>query len=127
MVNMSNTMRDAAEDAKDAAKEAGKAASAGAREIQADLEVLRRDVANLAQQIADILANKGNAAWGRAKSNLRGVMSDAEGQGHEAVAAVREVGDHMVEAIDKSLKERPYTTLALAAGLGFLFGATWRR
>jgi ElaB/YqjD/DUF883 family membrane-anchored ribosome-binding protein len=40
---------------------------------------------------------------------------------------VREVGDNMVDAIDASLKKRPYTTLALALGIGFLFGATWRR
>jgi ElaB/YqjD/DUF883 family membrane-anchored ribosome-binding protein len=32
-----------------------------------------------------------------------------------------------VEAIDESLKQRPYTTLAIAAAIGFLFGATWRR
>jgi ElaB/YqjD/DUF883 family membrane-anchored ribosome-binding protein len=127
MSNMSNTMRDAAKDIKDAAKESGQAASAGAHEIQADLEALRRDVANLTQQIADILAAKGNAAWGRAKSNLDGVISDAEEKGREAASAVREVGDNVVDAIDESLKQRPYTTLALVAGLGFLFGATWRR
>ena len=44
-----------------------------------------------------------------------------------SAAAVREVGDTMVDAIDESLKKRPYTTLALALGIGFLFGATWRR
>jgi ElaB/YqjD/DUF883 family membrane-anchored ribosome-binding protein len=127
MSNMSNAMRDAAKDAKDAAKEAGQAASVGAHDIQADLEALRRDVANLTQQIADILATKGNAAWGRAKSNLGGVISDAEEKGREAASAAREGGDNVVDAIDESLKQRPYTTLALVAGLGFLFGATWRR
>jgi ElaB/YqjD/DUF883 family membrane-anchored ribosome-binding protein len=84
-------------------------------------------VANITQQIADILAAKGNAAWGRAKSNLDGVISDAEEKGREAASAAREVGDNVVDAIDESLKQRPYTTLALVAGLGFLFGATWRR
>jgi ElaB/YqjD/DUF883 family membrane-anchored ribosome-binding protein len=84
-------------------------------------------VAHLTQQITDILAGKGNAAWRRAKSNLDGVISDAEEKGREAVSAAREVGDNMVDAIDESLKRRPYTTLALTLGLGFLFGATWRR
>jgi ElaB/YqjD/DUF883 family membrane-anchored ribosome-binding protein len=37
------------------------------------------------------------------------------------------VGDTMVEAIDDSLRKRPYTTLAIAVGIGFLFGAAWRR
>ena len=54
-------------------------------------------------------------------------MSDASARGQEAVNAVREVGDTMVDAIDESLTKRPYTTLALAVAIGFLFGATWRR
>jgi len=62
-----------------------------------------------------------------AKSGVDGVLSDAQDMGMEAVGAVREVGDNVVDAIDESLKKRPYTTLALAAGIGFLFGATWRR
>ena len=114
-------------EAKEAARESGRAASAASGDIQADLEALRNDVARLATQIADIFASKGNAAWSRAKSNVEGVVSDVSAKGQEAVDAVREVGDNMVDAIDESLKNRPYTTLALAVGIGFLFGATWRR
>ena len=55
------------------------------------------------------------------------MVAGAQDTGREAVGAVREVSDNLVEAIDESLKTRPYTTLAIAAGLGFLFGATWRR
>ena len=91
------------------------------------MTALRDDVTKLTQQIGDILASRGNAAWQKAKSNIGGVISDAESKGMEAVGAVREVGDNMVDAIDESLKKRPYTTLALAVGIGFLFGATWRR
>jgi ElaB/YqjD/DUF883 family membrane-anchored ribosome-binding protein len=127
MSNMGNMARDVAKDARDTVKEAGKVASAGARDIQEDLEALRDDVARLTQQIGGILAATGNKAWRRAKSNVEGVISDAQGAGAEAVGAVREVGDNVVDAIDESLKTRPYTTLALAAGIGFLFGATWRR
>jgi ElaB/YqjD/DUF883 family membrane-anchored ribosome-binding protein len=124
MSSISNTIRDAA---KDAGREAGQAASAGARDIQADLVGLRDDVARLTHQIADIFAAKGTASWQRAKSDLDGVISDAGEKGREAIGAVREVGDNVVDAVDKSLKQRPYTALALAAGLGFLFGAIWRR
>ena len=122
-----DTVRDTVKDAKDAARESSKAASAASGDIQADVEALRGDVARLGEQIADIFASKGNAAWSRAKTNVEGVMSDVTAKGQEAVDAVREVGDNMVDAIDKSLKKRPYTTLALAVAIGFLFGATWRR
>ena len=127
MSSISNTIRDTAKNAKDAGREAGQAASAGARDIQADLVGLRDDVARLTHQIADIFAAKGTASWQRAKSDLDGVISDAGEKGREAIGAVREVGDNLVDAVDKSLKQRPYTELALAVGLGFLFGAIWRR
>ena len=127
MPNMSNAAKETAQDARDAIKESGKAASAASGDIQADLQALRDDVARLAQQIADIFAAKGTASWQRAKSDLDGVISDAGEKGREAIGAVREVGDNVVDAVDKSLKQRPYTALALAAGLGFLFGAIWRR
>ena len=127
MPSISNTIRDTAKDAKDAGREAGQAGSAGARDIQADLVGLRDDVARLTHQIADIFAAKGTASWQRAKSDLDGVISDAGEKGREAIGAVREVGDNVVDAVHKSLKQRPYTALALAVGLGFLFGAIWRR
>jgi ElaB/YqjD/DUF883 family membrane-anchored ribosome-binding protein len=127
MSNMGNMARDTAKDARDAVKETSKVASAGAKDIQEDLEALRGDVARLTQQLAAVLTAKGNKVWRRARTNVEGVISDAQDAGMEAVGAVREVGDNVVDAIDESLKRRPYTTLALAAGIGFLFGATWRR
>ena len=53
--------------------------------------------------------------------------SYAQDKGREAVEAVSEVRDNVAVAIDKSLKKRPYTTLALTLALGFLLGAIWAR
>ena len=127
MSSFSDAAKGTVQDARDAMKESGQAASAASPDIQADLQALRDDVARLAQQIADIFAAKGSKAWQRARSGVDEAIADVEDRGRDAVDAVREVGDNMVEAIDESLKHRPYTTLALAVGIGFLFGATWRR
>jgi ElaB/YqjD/DUF883 family membrane-anchored ribosome-binding protein len=62
-----------------------------------------------------------------ARANVRSVVSDAQDKGREAVEAVSEVRDNVAVAIDKSLKTRPYTTLALTLALGFLLGAIWKR
>jgi hypothetical protein len=59
--------------------------------------------------------------------NVRSVVSDAQDKGREAVEAVSEVRDNVAVAIDKSLKKRPSTTLALTLALGFLLGAIWAR
>jgi ElaB/YqjD/DUF883 family membrane-anchored ribosome-binding protein len=121
------TVQETSRDARDAIKESSGAAAAASGDIQADIQALRDDVARLAQQIADIFAAQGGKAWGHARAGVDEALADVESRGREAVDAVREVGDNMREAIDTSLQERPYTTLALALGLGFLFGATWRR
>jgi hypothetical protein len=61
------------------------------------------------------------------QGHVRRVAADADAQGIEALDGVREVRDNLARAIDKSLNTRPYTTLLLAVGLGFLVGAIWTR
>jgi ElaB/YqjD/DUF883 family membrane-anchored ribosome-binding protein len=125
--NLRDAARETAKDASEGVREIGRAASAASGNVESDMQSLRDDFARLAEQVGDILANKGDAAWQRAKSSVDDVLADAQGKGREAVGAMRDVSDNFVEAIDDSLKNRPYTTLAIAAGLGFLFGAMWRR
>jgi ElaB/YqjD/DUF883 family membrane-anchored ribosome-binding protein len=121
--SMGNQTKDMGDQLKESAREAGRAASAASGDIRDDLTALRDDVARLGAQLVEIVGTRGNAAWQKAE----GMISDAQGKGAEAVDAVRDVGDAFGEAIDQSLKRRPYTTLALAAAIGFIFGATWRR
>jgi ElaB/YqjD/DUF883 family membrane-anchored ribosome-binding protein len=121
---VSSNMRD---EAREAARDIGKAANAASGDMQKDMQKLRDDFARLAQQVADIVANSGSAAWQRAKSGMDDAVADAQDKSREAVDAMREVSDQFVEAIDESIKNRPYTTLGMALGLGFLFGAMWRR
>ena len=94
--------------------------------------------ANAVDASKDDLASKGAAAYREVKAGIESVIADAgeKGQqalnyagqkGQEAMDDVREVGDTLTVAIEKSVTKRPYTTLALAVGLGFLFGAIWRR
>src|SRR5215472_2815565 len=126
-MGVSSNMRDATSEAREGARDMGRAASAASGDMQKDLQMLRDDFARLAQQVADIVTNSGTEAWQRAKSGVDDVMSDAQDKGRDAVDAMREVSDKFVEAVDESVKNRPYTTLAMALGLGFLFGAIWRR
>ena len=101
------------------------AESAGA-DIQGDLQALREDVARLAREVGEIFTTHGGEAWQRARASVDEAIAGAEDAGRDAVDAVREVGDNFRAAVDVSLKQRPYMTLALAFALGFLFGATRR-
>lgn len=125
--NFSQNARETAKDAREGMREVGDAASAASGDIQKDVQALRDDFSRLAEQVGDILSSRGNAAWQRAKTSVDGVVSDAQDKGREAMGAMRDVSDNFVDAVDESIKNRPYATLAIVAGLGFLFGATWRR
>ena len=124
---MRDTARDTAREVREGAREAGNAAAAASGDFQKDLQALRDDLGRLADQIRNIVSGRGNAAWQRAKTTADSVMSDAQAKGQDAADAVRDVSSHFADAIDESIKNRPYTTLALAVGLGFLLGTSWRR
>ncbi|HEX4042832.1 MAG TPA: hypothetical protein VHY10_14110 [Xanthobacteraceae bacterium] len=124
---VSSNLRESADEAREGVRDINNAAADASGNIQKDLQSLRDDFGRLAEQVGEILAGRGNAAWQRARAGMDGVVTDAQDRGREAVGAMREVSDNFVEAIDESIKTRPYATLAIVAGLGFLFGTTWRR
>jgi ElaB/YqjD/DUF883 family membrane-anchored ribosome-binding protein len=96
-------------------------------EFQADVQALRDDVAKLTQQLADLAAAKGGEVWERARASVDGVVGGVSAKGQEASEAVGEVRDNLVAALDDSLENRPYTTLALSLAAGFVLGALWKR
>ena len=61
------------------------------------------------------------------RTNVRRAVSDVQDKSLGAIEGVREVRDNVADAIDRSLETRPYTTLLLAVGLGFVLGAIWAR
>jgi ElaB/YqjD/DUF883 family membrane-anchored ribosome-binding protein len=121
-------MREATKEAREAIHEARKAASESAGDLQKDIQALRDDFRKLAEKVGAIFADKGDTAWQRAKAGVDEAVSEMRDQhGAEAtVDALRDVSEHFAGALDESIKTRPYTTLALAAGLGFLLGAVLR-
>lgn len=87
-----------------------------------ELETLRQQVSELTEQVQRHLSNSAGGALNRATDAAGEVMSGVSARGREAVAGVQEVKDNFAGAIDASLKNRPYTTLVVAFGIGFLLG-----
>ena len=86
----SSNIRDTTNEAREGVRDMGRAAGTASGDLQKDLQILREDFSRLAQQVADVVANRGNAAWQRARSGVDGVMSDAQEKGEEAIDAMRE-------------------------------------
>jgi len=107
---------------------------ASTADIERQLRVIRDDVTELTNQVSDLINHTKDEAMAqvktqarRAKAGVEGAISDAQEGGREAIDAFRDVADTFGDAMEDSLKRRPYATLAVVAGIGFLFGAAWRR
>ena len=103
-------------------------------DIEKQLETIRDDISQLTTQVADLISQAKDDAMAQVKKQARraqatadSVLTDAKDSGREAVDAFRDVADTFGDAVEDSLKRRPYATLAMVAGIGFLFGAAWRR
>lgn len=75
----------------------------------------------------DDIAERGAAAIKNTKARVDRTVSEVADKGEEALQSARDVRDTIGDAILKSVRERPYTTLAIAGFIGFLCGAVRRR
>jgi|SRR5581483_2041546 len=103
-------------------------------DVERQLETIRADIAQLTQQVSDLINQAKDDTMTQVKDQVRrakaqadSVISGAKDSGREAVDAFRDVADTFGDALEDSLKRRPYATLAMAAGIGFLFGVAWKR
>ena len=84
-----------------------------------ELDSLSRQVSELSTQVQRFLSESASATLRRAGDAASEMVSGVGEKGREAVEGIQEVKDNLAGAIDASLKNRPYTTLAVAFGLGF--------
>jgi ElaB/YqjD/DUF883 family membrane-anchored ribosome-binding protein len=101
---------------------------------EGDVQTLRDEVGHLTRQIAAFAAAAGEGAMDdmktrmrRAKPKLDDLMSEAGEKGKDAADAVREATGPIFKGVEEAIREHPFATLALAAGLGLAFGAILRR
>jgi ElaB/YqjD/DUF883 family membrane-anchored ribosome-binding protein len=87
---------------------------------RSEFDSLRQQVSDLTTQVQQYLSGPASAVLKGASEAAGGVMSGVSTKGREAMEGVQEVKDNLAGAIDTSLKNRPYTTLAVAFGVGFL-------
>ena len=103
-------------------------------EIRNDLYSVREDVAKLADDVTELLSGKSDDVVDDVKRRviqLRENIDSAIAEvGAESRAAVQDAkgGLHdFGETLEDSLRQRPFTTLALAVALGVVLGTSLRR
>jgi ElaB/YqjD/DUF883 family membrane-anchored ribosome-binding protein len=65
-------------------------------------------------------------ATSAAKQNIDAAAGQLQNAANTTGKQVGAVAGNMQKAVDKSLTDQPYTTLAMAAAVGFVLGAIWK-
>jgi ElaB/YqjD/DUF883 family membrane-anchored ribosome-binding protein len=77
------------------------------------------------------LSDKATDLKDQAADQIKKVAGEVEGYASDAMDKLRdtgagEVAGNLKGAVDKSVKDQPMATLALAAAVGFVLGAIWK-
>jgi len=95
---------------------------------------MKNAIGELSHQVADAASDLGAVAQEQARRGLKHARANVDSMVADAsnrVSAVANVAQSQVAPIEETLedviRERPLSTVALALGLGFLVGVTWRR
>ena len=73
------------------------------------------------------MADKATDQFKHMADRAEGAAGRVAEQGRDAGERVQEVAGNVKGAVQKSVKEQPMATLALAAIAGFVLGALWKR
>ena len=74
----------------------------------------------------DDLVEKSTEQFKKVADRVEGYASGAADQVREVSDRTGEVAGNLKKAVDKSVKDQPMATLAMAAALGFILGALWK-
>lgn len=108
-----------------AAAASGKSGN-GARttsDLDADIQQLKADIEKLAEQ----LAKTSEHGYGTARRAATEGVEQLRAQGEAAIEGLRANAKDIEMQVLASVREKPVTALAIAAGVGFLFALAARR
>ncbi len=94
-----------------------------AQDLEADIQQLKEDIAKLAKQ----LAATGEHSYGAARRAAADGADRLRVEGEAALENIRSNAKDIEQQLMTSVREKPVTALAIAAGVGFLFALMTRR
>lgn len=98
-------------------------ASRAAPDLEADIRQLKADLEKLAEQIA----RTGEHGYGTARRAATEGVDQLRMQGEAAIEGLRSNAKDIEAQVLATVREKPVTALAIAAGIGFLFALAARR
>ena len=92
-------------------------------DLDADIQQLREDIAKLAAQ----LSKTGEHGYGAARRAAAEGVDQLRAQGEAVMEGLRANAKDIEAQLMSTVREKPVTSLAIAAGVGFLFALLSRR
>jgi ElaB/YqjD/DUF883 family membrane-anchored ribosome-binding protein len=92
-------------------------------DLAADIEQLKADIAKL----TELLQETGQHSYGAARRAATEGVDQLKAQGEAAMENLRARANDLEGQISDSVREKPLTSLAIAAGVGYLFALLARR
>jgi ElaB/YqjD/DUF883 family membrane-anchored ribosome-binding protein len=92
-------------------------------DLEADIEQLKADIQKLTEQ----LAKTGQHGYGAARRAAAEGVEQLRAQGEAAFDGMRGSAEEIEAQLIAKVREKPVTSLAIAAGVGFLFALLSRR
>ncbi len=99
------------------------AANPSVSEMEAQIETLKAEIAKLTAQVS----SSGERSFEALKNIAQEGVHQARAQGEAAVAGLKENAGDIEAQVVAAVREKPVTSLAIAAGVGFLFALLSRR
>ena len=102
--------------------------------LKKDIINVKDDISALSEQITEALNNFAGAArkrarygYKQARANVDSAVGDLSERGGSVMEAAQDAAASIEETLEDVITQRPLASVALALGLGFLIGVTWRR
>ena len=102
--------------------------------LQKDVKAVKSDIAALTEQITDTLNNlagdakkQARRSYDQARANAEQAVDDMSERGSAMMDAAQDTASSIEETLEDAIAQRPLATVAVALGIGFLIGVTWRR
>jgi ElaB/YqjD/DUF883 family membrane-anchored ribosome-binding protein len=102
--------------------------------LQKEVTAVKNDIAALTEQITDALNSFAGTAtkqarrgYRQARANAEQAVDDMSERGGAMMEAAHDAATSIEETLEDAIAQRPLATVALALGIGFLIGVTWRR
>jgi ElaB/YqjD/DUF883 family membrane-anchored ribosome-binding protein len=102
--------------------------------LEKEMTAMKNAIGDLSEQVADAASDISAVAQSQARrglknarSHVNAMMSDASDRAGVVANAAQMQASSIGGTLQDVIEERPLSTVALALGLGFLIGVTWRR